>query len=201
MLDNDLRKKIGFSRSRRRKKRRLQAIDKKNLTSWIVQILIVMVIAAVLVIYFGQKVSNQGESMNPVVKNGDVVLTNRIIYDISRPQRGDVIAFQPNGNDNASYRIRRIIGLPGETVQLKDGVVFINGEQLLEEYDTTSIDDVGIAGEEIQLAGDEYFVLGDNRSPVDDSRQANIGNVKREEIYGKAWFVIESKNNNFGFVK
>ena len=213
-----MKRRIGFNRSRRKRRKvyekepfrelhfkkektKHQIDNKREILNWIVQILIVIVIAVVLVIYFGQRVSNQGTSMTPVLENGDVTLVNRIVYDASQPKRGDVIAFQPNGNDNASFRIKRIIGLPGETVQLKDGVVFINGKQLKETYDTTTIDDVGIAGEEIQLAGDEYFVLGDNRSSSDDSRQANIGNVKREEIYGKVWFVIKSNSENFGFLK
>ncbi|MDD3403160.1 MAG: signal peptidase I [Hespellia sp.] len=213
-----MRKKIGFSRSRGKRKRtferepirelhfrkektKYQVENKRNLVSWIVQTVIIIIIAAVLVLYFGQRVNNMGDSMTPVLKNGDVVLTNRIIYDAGQPKRGDIIAFKPNGNDNASYRIKRIIGLPGETVQLKDGVVYINGKQLKENYKTTVIDDVGIAGEEITLEGNEYFVLGDNRSSGDDSRQANIGNVKRSEIYGKVWFIIKSRNKNFGFLK
>lgn len=211
-----MKKRIGFSRTRRKRrllrkenypelrfrkeKTKFPIENKRNLFEWVLQVLIVVIIATVLVIYFGQRVSNQGESMNPVLKNGDVVLTNRIVYDASKPKRGDIIAFLPNGNRNAGYRIKRIIGLPGETVQIRDGVVYINGQQLKETYEATAIDDVGIAGEEVLLSGEEYFALGDNRSTTDDSRQANIGNVKRSEIYGKVWFVIKSKEHNFGFV-
>lgn len=212
-----MRKKIGFSRSRgknklvfdksprhelrfRKEKTRFEVQNKREILNWVIQIVIAIIIAAVLVIYFGQQVSNSSESMSPVLSSGDVVLTNRIVYDMSQPKRGDIIAFQPNGNENASYRIKRIIGLPGETVQIKDGVVFIDGKQLKEDYETTAIDDVGIAGEEVVLEGNEYFVLGDNRSSSDDSRQANIGNVKRSEIYGKVWFVLKS-SENFGFMR
>lgn len=78
--------------------------------------------------------------------------------------------------------------------------VYINGKKLEEEYKTTDIDDVGIVDEKIQLAGDEFFVLGDNRANSEDSRNADVGNVKREYIYGKAWFVI-SPRKDFGLIK
>ena len=160
------------------------------IVSWSVQIAAVCLIAFVLVWFWGQRVSNTGDSMEPMLKNGDVVLVNRIIYNASRPKRYDVIVFKPNGNENANYYVKRIVGLPGETVQIMDGYVYINGEQLEEPVNATAVEDPGLAEEQIVLAGDEYFVLGDNRSASEDSRMADIGNVKRSEIYGKAWFVV-----------
>lgn len=100
---------------------------------------------------------------------------------------------------NARSYIKRIIGLPGETVQIKDGKIYIDGKILEEDYETTAIEDAGTAAEEIDLGGDEYFVLGDNRKNSEDSRMADIGNVKRSEIEGKAWFVLSTKGN-FGFI-
>ena len=101
-----------------------------------------------------------------------------------------MIVFKPKGNENDHYYIKRIVGLPGETIEIIENRVYIDGERLEEDYETTNIDDVGVVDEKLKLAGDEYFVLGDNREQSEDSRDADVGNVKREYIYGKAWFVI-----------
>ena len=85
------------------------------------------------------------------------MLVNRIVYNASRPKRGDIIVFKPKGNENSHYYIKRIIGLPGETVEIIENHVYINGEKLKEDYKTTDINDVGIVSEEMQLASDEYF--------------------------------------------
>lgn len=167
---------------------------------WVFEIAIVCLLAFVLVWYFGRRVSMIGDTMSPVLKNGDITLTNRIIYNASRPDRGDVIAFHPNGNENSYCYIRRIVGLPGETVELKEGKVYINGKKIEEKYKTTEIKDVGMIEEPITLDSDEYFVLGDDRESTDDSRSAEIGNVKRSEIEGKVWFIV-SPRKSFGFVK
>lgn len=166
---------------------------------WAFKIILVCLLALVIVFYFGRQVKNSGDSMRPAVLDGDIVLVNRMIYDASKPKRGDIIVFKPNGNENARSYIKRIIGLPGETVQIKDGEIYIGGEKLEEKYETTAIEDAGTASEEITLDGDEYFVLGDNRRNSEDSRMADIGNVKRSEIEGKAWFVLSTKGN-FGFI-
>lgn len=171
-----------------------------SVLTWIFQIIIVCVLAFVFVWYFGQKVSTIGDSMKPVLENGDTVLVNRIIYDASTPKRGDIIVFKPNGNENMYSYIKRIIGLPGETVQIKDGVIYIDGTILEESYTTSDIDFSGIAENEITLDVDEYFVLGDNRESSEDSRMADIGNVKRSEIEGKAWFKIWPAGH-IGFIK
>ena len=166
---------------------------------WAFKIILVCLLALVIVFYFGRQVKNSGDFMRPAVLDGDIVLVNRMIYDASKPKRGDIIVFKPNGNENARSYIKRIIGLPGETVQIKDGEIYIDGEKLEEKYETTAIEDAGTASEEITLDGDEYFVLGDNRRNSEDSRMADIGNVKRSEIEGKAWFVLSTKGN-FGFI-
>lgn len=164
---------------------------------WMLEIGIVCTFAFVLVWYFGQRVSNIGDSMSPVLENGDVVLVNRIIYDASAPKRGDIIVFKPNGNEHLHSYMKRIIALPGETVQIKDGNIYVDGKKLKEDYKTTALSDAGLAAEKITLAGDEFFVLGDNRESSEDSRMADIGNVKRSEIEGKAWF-IATPGDRFG---
>ena len=167
---------------------------------WIVQIALVCVIAFGLVWYFGQKVSVIGDSMNPQLENEDITLINRLVYDARKPKRGEVIAFKPNGNENSHYYIKRVIGLPGETIEYADGKILIDGEAIEEDYKTTKIEELGLLEEPITLGDDEYFVLGDDRQNSEDSRTANVGNVKRSEIAGKVWLVV-SPMKHFGFVK
>ena len=156
-------------------------------------------LAFVLVFSVGMKISMVGVSMEPALYNGQEVLVNRFIYKITSPKRGDVIAFLPNGNQNSHYYLKRIVGLPGESIQIIDGYVYINGERLPEdEYDKMA--DYGIAGNEIQLGSDEYFVLGDNRNMSEDSRSGNIGAVKKDTIAGKAWFHLSCDEEGTGFV-
>ena len=89
-------------------------------------------------------------------------------------------------SEKVSY-IKRIIGLPGETVRIRGGCVYINGEQLQEDYGEDYIQEPGLAGRDIVLGADEYFVLGDNRNASVDSRTDGVGLIKRDEILGKAW--------------
>ena len=172
----------------------------KKIVEWVAEILVVCILAWMLVSFFGQRVSNAGDSMSPVLKNGDIVLINRIVYDARKPKRGEIIAFRPNGNENAHYCIKRVVGLPGETVQIKDGKIYIDGKKQEKNLHISKIDFAGIAENPIKLGETEYFVLGDNSEGSDDSRLADIGNVKREDIGGKVWFVINI-GKNFGFVK
>lgn len=167
---------------------------------WTVKLGLVCLFAFVYVWFFGQKVSTVGDSMNPVLSNGDAVLVNRIVYNAMRPRRGDVVVFKPGGNKNSHYYIKRIIGLPGETVEIIENGIFIDGERIEEEYETSEISDVGIAAEKIELGENEYFVLGDDRENSVDSRSEDVGNVERKDIYGKAWFVV-SPIKHIGFIK
>ena len=188
----------GLSFNRKRKTVNYDLI--REIIVWTFQIAVVCLIAFVGVRFFGQRVSVIGNSMEPVLENGDVTLINSLSYNMGTPKRGDVIAFKPNGNENAHYSIKRIIGLPNENVEIIDGEIYIDGELLEEEYVTTEILDVGIVDEAIKLGKNEYFVLGDDRQNSEDSRMANIGNVKRTEITGKVWLTV-SPRKNFGFVK
>ncbi len=204
-------KTIPRRRSRRRSKKRwsLKDLDLKNSISmekvkelgiWLLQIAAVILAAFFFVWYFGQRVSTVGDSMNPVLGNGDVVLVNRFVYNTSSPKRGDIIVFKPKGNENSHYYIKRVIGLPGETVEIIEGRVYIDGEKLEEKYETVEISNVGIVTEKMKLGEDEFFVLGDERNKSEDSRMADVGNVKRAHIYGRVWFVL-SPFDHFGFVK
>lgn len=177
--------------------------DKQRIAKFLflsAEIGLVGLMAYALVLFYGQRVSNAGDSMSPLLKNGDVVLVDRLIYNAIKPGRGDVIVFKPGGNENAHYLIKRVVGLPGETVQIADGKIYINEKECTEGIYVSDIQSAGIAAEPVVLEEGEYFVIGDNHAGSDDSRTADVGNVRRRDIYGKAWFVV-SFGDNFGRIK
>lgn len=188
---------LSFGRKRRRQ---VNYELLQEIFIWIVRIALVCVIAFGLVWYFGQKVSVIGDSMNPQLENGDITLINRLVYNMRKPKKGEVIAFKPNDNENSHYYIKRVIGLPGETIEYVDGEILIDSEAIEEDYNTTKIEELGLLEEPITLGKEEYFVLGDDRQNSEDSRMANVGNVKQSEIAGKVWLVV-SPMKHFGFVK
>ncbi len=157
-------------------------------------------LAAVIVFLVGMKISVIGVSMEPALYNGQEVLINRFVYKLFSPDRGDVVAFLPNGNQNSHYYLKRVVGLPGERIQIIGGYVYINGELLEEDDSYDKIADPGIADNEIVLGNDEYFVLGDNRNNSEDSRSGNIGAVSKDTIAGKAWFHLSCDEADMGFV-
>ena len=111
------------------------------------------------------------------------------------------MAFLPNGNKNSHYYLKRVVGLPGETIQIIGGYVYIGGELLEEDESFDKIADPGMAENEVVLGSDEYFVLGDNRNNSEDSRSGNIGAVKKETIAGKVWFHLSCEEEGMGLVK
>lgn len=171
----------------------------KKVLVWVFQIGLTVVLAAVISLMFCQTAALQEGSMDPSFSAGDKFLVNRAVYRITSPKRGDVIAFRTSDDEKASTHIKRVIGVPGDTIQIKDGNILINGETYVEERDVPRIVNAGLAEEPITLASDEYFVLGDNRNSSVDSRFADVGNVKKDHIIGKLWFVI-SPMNKIGFL-
>ena len=184
----------------RRRKKKLNLTALQGAAFWIGEVLLAFVVGCMVVWFFGYTLSNVGESMEPTLKSGDRVLINRLVYEIKSPSYGDLIVFKPNGNQNAHYHIKRVVGKPGDTITIKSGRVFVNGELLNETVQTANMQDAGLAEEGVKLGADEYFVLGDNRNNSEDSRSANIGNVKKEDILGQAWFVV-TPGERFGRLK
>lgn len=154
--------------------------------NWIVDIIAIAALAIFVVSTFGSTMAVSGRSMEDTLSAGDRVVLNELPEVLSPIRRFDVICFTPeNGAERRS--IKRVIGLPGETVQIRGGKILIDGAELEDPY-TENISISGLAEEPITLGADEYFVLGDNGSSSEDSRFVNVGNVSRDRIIGKVWF-------------
>lgn len=183
------------------KKKKLNPKLIKDIFEMMIGGMIVIFLAFVIVFSVGMKTSVVGDSMEPGLYNGQEVLINRVIYRLSSPKRGDVIVFLPNGNQNTHLYVKRVVGLPGETIQIQDGGVYVDGVLLEEDAEFDSIADPGIAANELQLEIDEYFVLGDNRNSSEDSRSGNIGPVRKDTIAGKAWFKLADDWESMGLIE
>lgn len=191
------RNRSGLNFNRHKRKANVKLI--KEILTWITEIALTILLAVTFVYFIGLRTSAVGQSMAETIYNGDNVLVNRFLYAVTDPKPNDIIVFRPNGNEKSHLYIKRVIGVPGDTVQIVGGVVYVNGEVFDEAVSTASIEEAGIAVEPITLKEDEYFVLGDNRNNSEDSRFANIGNVRKEYIIGKVWFRIVSWKE-FGFL-
>lgn len=171
----------------------------RELLSMLLYIAVVLVVTFLIVHFVGQRTQVDGSSMYPTLENRDNLITDKITYRFKDPERFDIIVF-PYQHADHTYYIKRIIGLPGDTVQVIDGKVYINGEDLNENYGRETIDDPGTAAEPVTLGDDEYFVMGDNRNNSSDSRDPNVGLIHRKDIIGRAWLRIWPFNK-FGFLK
>ena len=138
--------------------------------------------------------------MEPTYSVGQKFFVNRALYKIKSPKRGDVIVFKTSASDDAALHIRRVIGLPGETVQIKEGQIYINGNVYEENGAYQEIAVGGLADSAITLESGEYFVLGDNRNNSEDSRFSDIGNISKKYIVGKIWFTVSPKSK-IGFIR
>lgn len=164
---------------------------------WIVDIAVTIALACYLVYGFGGRVEVNGGSMKPVLESGDVILVNRLAYDLGKPERFDVAVFTKGDSE---LNMKRIIGLPGETVQIINSRVYINGTPLEGSEGLSYATIAGIAEYPVELSQDEYFLLGDNRESSEDSRFSSIGNVRRSQLVGKAWLRIQPVSA-FGMIK
>lgn len=179
-MSNELR----FYKHRRR-------INKRTKIKYLIRVLIglgVAAIAVLLTIAFGKRESVGDAGMSPTLEHGQVVMVDRVAYNLFSPKKNEIIAFAPNGGERSVVYVRRIIGLPGDRIQILKGKIYINGEEYQDKFTTEPIKLPGLADSEVTVGEGEYFVLGDNRNLSEDSRSEAIGNVKKKDIIGKAWF-------------
>ena len=163
----------------------------KALLLWILEIFLVILAAYLIIEYAVEKTTMMGVSMSTTLNDGEKVIINKLAYWRDEPERYDVIVFSQSRSGHGYYNIKRVIGLPGETVEIINGAVYINGKKLQEEIKVEDMRLAGLAEEPIVLGENEFFVLGDNRNYSEDSRFANIGIIVREDIIGKAWLRLE----------
>lgn len=161
----------------------------RELTEWLVYLLLVLALTYLIITFVGQRTKVDGHSMEPTLSHGDNLIIDKISYRFRDPERYDIIVFPYQHAEN-TYYIKRIIGLPGETVQVLGGYVYINGERLNEHYGAELMKEAKIAASPIELGDDEYFVLGDNRNNSSDSRDPSVGVLHRDQLIGRAWLRI-----------
>ena len=161
-----------------------------NAGSTLLTVAVVIVLTLLFMKFVAQRTDVDGESMMYTLHDGDALIADKLSYRFSDPQRFDIVIF-PYAGDKEEIFIKRIIGLPGETVQIDtEGNIYINGELLEEHYGAEIIRDPGRAIEPVTLGEDEYFVMGDNRNYSFDSRYEEVGNIKRKDIIGKTWLRV-----------
>ena len=158
----------------------------KEIVIWLLLIVLTITASYFITTNVFVKTAVAGVSMEPTLMEGQVVIVNKIEYYLKSPKRNDVIVYKQSNREHSYYEIKRVIGLPGETVKIKNGMIYINDEVLKEKIKTETIENAGLAEGGIKLDDNEYFVLGDNRNDSEDSRFASVGNVLRNEILGKA---------------
>ena len=171
----------------------------KELFSLIIYIGIVILISYLLITYVGQRTTVNGSSMETTLYDGDNLWVDKFTYHFNDPERFDIVVFPYPQNEEIFY-VKRIIGLPGETIQITpDGNIYINGELLTESYGKEIIMDGGVASDPITIGPDEYFVMGDNRNDSRDSRWQDVGLIPRDKFVGKVAFRL-SPMDSFGKV-
>lgn len=160
---------------------------------WVIAILIVVILAYSIVTFCVQTVTMVGQSMSPALTNQDVLILNKTAYFFKKPKRFDLVAFKLKEEQDGYFNIKRVIGLPGEKIQIMNGKIFIDGEVLKDLPFEDLIMTEGLAVSEIELGNEEYFVLGDNCNNSEDSRYVNIGNIAKKEIRGKVVYRISPR--------
>ncbi len=160
---------------------------------------IAVFVAVVLVYFYGMSNYVVGSSMEPTLYNGQKILVNRFAYVISKPKVGDIVVFLPHGNEKSHYYVKRIVAGPGDSVQIIEGRLYVNG--VLSETITKEMEFAGIAENMLTMQKGQYFCVGDNPADGEDSRQANIGPVDKKDIVGRAWLRMKHLNIKMGLVK
>jgi signal peptidase I len=156
----------------------------KEIGSLALYVVIIIVLTGIILTYVGQRTVVSGDSMYSTLEDGDNLIVDKLTYRFEDIERFDIVIFRYQNSD--TFYIKRIIGLPGETIKIEGDNIYINGELLEESYGYEPMEDAGIAENEVVLGDDEYFVLGDNRNASKDSRDPDVGKVPRSYIEGRA---------------
>ena len=182
----------GLNFNRRRKKLefgRLQGVG-----IFVIEVAVVAFLAYGIIRCFGMRMSMAGESMEPTIYSGNEVMLDKLIYKLRDPRANEVVVFLPKGSLNAQTSIKRVIGVPGDRVEIRNGYVYVNGEVFEDRINAENVENPGLAASEIVLGEGEYFLLGDNRNNSEDSRYITVGTINRDEIEGKVWWVASPSN-------
>lgn len=161
----------------------------KELAGWLLYIVLIIALTWIVVTFVGQRTEVSGSSMETTLSDKDQLIVDKMTYRFRDPKRYDIVVFPYQYQDN-TYYIKRIIGLPGETVQILSGMVYIDGMRLDEHYGNEIMENPGIAEEPLTLGEDEYFVLGDNQNNSSDSRASDVGLIHRKDLIGRAWIRV-----------
>ena len=161
----------------------------KELAGWLLYIVLIIGITWLVIHFVGQRTEVSGSSMETTLSDRDQLIVDKLSYHFRDPKRYDIVVFPYQYQEN-TYYIKRIIGLPGETVQILSGYVYIDGIRLEEHYGNEVMENPGIAEEPSTLGKDEYFVLGDNRNNSSDSRASDVGVIERKDLIGRAWIRV-----------
>lgn len=161
----------------------------KELSGWLLYIVLIIALTWIVVTFVGQRTEVSGSSMETTLSDKDQLIVDKMTYRFRDPKRYDIVVSPYQYQDN-TYYIKRIIGLPGETVQILSGMVYIDGMRLDEHYGNEIMENPGIAEEPLTLGEDEYFVLGDNRNNSSDSRASDVGLIHRKDLIGRAWIRV-----------
>lgn len=153
-------------------------------------ILVIIVFALLIHNFVIEQVVVSGESMENTLHNQERLLVEKCSYYFNNPERFDIIVFKPRYVPKGIYYIKRVIGLPGETIQIKGNKIYVNGKVIEENYGKEMIQDAALAKNKITLGKNDFFVLGDNRNNSRDSRNADVGVVPKDSILGKAFIRI-----------
>ena len=156
----------------------------KELAGWLLYIVLIIAFT-----WFVVRTEVSGSSMETTLSDKDQLIVDKMTYRFRDPKRYDIVVFPYQYQDN-TYYIKRIIGLPGETVQILSGMVYIDGMRLDEHYGNEMMENPGIAEEPLTLDENEYFVLGDNRNNSSDSRASDVGLIHRKDLIGRAWIRV-----------
>lgn len=175
-----------------RRKKRISLDIKQTIRNYIIGCVGAFLLGTAIVMAYGYTITNVGVSMEAELKHNQKVLVNRTKYFLFAPKAGDVIVFKQGSNEH--LYIKRVVATPGDSVQILDGYLYVNGAIVKDGFD--KIADPGIAEDKIKLAENEYFVMGDNRNNSEDSRSGTVGPIHRDQIIGKAWFALPSENGN-----